>query len=144
MTVFKANMIFWLIGATDGHAKNFSVFLMPGGGYRLTPIYDVLSLQPAKDAKRLPFKNFRLALSVGRKPHYKIDNIHGRHFVESAIAADLPGTFAQEAITHIQNEFDRAFKDALASMPKDFPHEIHDTIYEGAKKRLPKLESAFQ
>ena len=27
MTVFKANLIFWLIGATDGHAKNFSIFL---------------------------------------------------------------------------------------------------------------------
>jgi len=122
MTVFKANIIYWLIGATDGHAKNFSIFLTPGGGYRLTPIYDVLSLQPAKDAKQLPFKNFRLALSVGRKPHYKIDNIHGR----------------------IQNEFERAFEDTLASMPEAFPHKIHDSIYAGAKKRLPKLESAFQ
>jgi len=26
----KANIVFWLLGATDGHAKNFSVFLSPG------------------------------------------------------------------------------------------------------------------
>ena len=27
----KANIAFWLMGATDGHAKNFSIFLSPGG-----------------------------------------------------------------------------------------------------------------
>lgn len=144
VTVFKANLIFWLIGATDGHAKNFSIFLTPWGGYRLTPIYDVLSLQPAKDAKQLPFKNFRLALSVGRKPHYKIDNIHGRHFVESAVAANLPETFAQEVISHVQDRFEQAFEGTLASMPKNFPSNIHESIYTAAKKRLPLLESAFE
>ena len=30
----------------DGHAKNFSVFLLPGGAYRLTPRYDTLSAYP--------------------------------------------------------------------------------------------------
>ena len=29
----KANIVFWLIGATDGHAKNFSIFLSPGGPF---------------------------------------------------------------------------------------------------------------
>ena len=46
---FKSQILFWLIGATDGHAKNFSVFLKPGGRYSLTPFYDVLSAQPAVD-----------------------------------------------------------------------------------------------
>jgi len=40
----KAQVIFWLIGATDGHAKNFSLFLAPGGRYSLTPIYDVIPI----------------------------------------------------------------------------------------------------
>lgn len=43
ITIVKAQMFFWLIGATDGHAKNFSIFLGPGGRYRLTPLYDVLT-----------------------------------------------------------------------------------------------------
>ena len=51
---FKAQILFWLIGATDGHAKNFSVFLSPGGGFRLTPFYDVLSAQQAFDANQIP------------------------------------------------------------------------------------------
>lgn len=48
MDFLASQIIFWLIGATDGHAKNFSVFLRPGGGLKLTPMYDVLSVQTAK------------------------------------------------------------------------------------------------
>jgi len=50
LAFFKAQILFWLIGATDGHAKNFSIFLAPGGRYRLTPFYDVLTAQPSLDA----------------------------------------------------------------------------------------------
>jgi serine/threonine-protein kinase HipA len=49
-TFFKAQIVFWLLGATDGHAKNFSIFLLPGGRFRLTPLYDVMSAQPNVDA----------------------------------------------------------------------------------------------
>ncbi|MGH7928066.1 MAG: type II toxin-antitoxin system HipA family toxin, partial [Candidatus Binatia bacterium] len=49
----KAQIVFWLLGATDGHAKNFSIFLGPGGRFRLTPLYDVMSVQPAFDAHQL-------------------------------------------------------------------------------------------
>ena len=55
----KANIVFWLMGATDGHAKNFSVFLRPGGRFRLTPLYDVISAQPSVDSKQVLWKNFR-------------------------------------------------------------------------------------
>ncbi len=51
--MLKAQILFWLIGATDGHAKNFSVFLGPGGSYRLTPLYDVLTAQPSLDAHQI-------------------------------------------------------------------------------------------
>ncbi len=34
-TLFQTQSVFWLIGATDGHAKNFSLFLYPGGGCAL-------------------------------------------------------------------------------------------------------------
>jgi serine/threonine-protein kinase HipA len=44
--VLKAQILFWLISAMDGHAKNFSIFLGPGGSYQLTALYDVLSAEP--------------------------------------------------------------------------------------------------
>lgn len=45
--VFRPQVLFWmLLRAIDGHAKNFSLCLDPGGGLRLTPLYDVLSAWP--------------------------------------------------------------------------------------------------
>jgi len=143
MTVFKCQVLFWLMGAIDGHAKNFSIFLTPNDGFRLTPIYDVMSGQTAFDAKQVRHKDYRLAMSVGKNNKYRIDNIHGRHFLETAVAAGLSKDFAREAIYHVQDRFEAAFEGAIASMPDNFPSEIHDSIYDGAKKRLPDLDSAF-
>ena len=33
----KSQVLFWLLAATNGHAKNFSVFIEPEGRFRLTP-----------------------------------------------------------------------------------------------------------
>jgi serine/threonine-protein kinase HipA len=45
-TFLLAQLAFSFLGATDGHAKNFSIFHEPGGVYRLSPLYDVLSIWP--------------------------------------------------------------------------------------------------
>jgi serine/threonine-protein kinase HipA len=39
-------VLVWLLGAPDGHAKNFSIKLLVGGRYELTPLNDVLSIWP--------------------------------------------------------------------------------------------------
>jgi HipA-like C-terminal domain len=39
-------LAFWLMGAPDGHAKNYSIFLERGDAYISTPLYDVLSIFP--------------------------------------------------------------------------------------------------
>lgn len=44
-----AQLLFWHLAAIDGHAKNFSLFVLPGGRYRMTPLYDVLSAWPLID-----------------------------------------------------------------------------------------------
>jgi len=43
---FKAQILFWMLAATDGHAKNFSIFHQRQNSYRMTPLYDVLSAWP--------------------------------------------------------------------------------------------------
>eukprot|EP00952_Eustigmatos_sp_NYUAD-ZCMA_P002991 13029-Eustigmatos_ZCMA.PRE.1 len=43
---FQAQVLFWMLCATDGHAKNFSLAIGAQGSYRLTPLYDVLSAYP--------------------------------------------------------------------------------------------------
>jgi serine/threonine-protein kinase HipA len=39
----RQNLLFWLLAAIDGHAKNFSIYLLSGGSFQLTPAYDVMS-----------------------------------------------------------------------------------------------------
>lgn len=40
----RTQLLFWAMAATDGHAKNFSLRLLAGGRYQLTPLYDILSI----------------------------------------------------------------------------------------------------
>jgi serine/threonine-protein kinase HipA len=41
-----AQLTFWLLAATDGRGKNFSLHHRAGGAYEMTPLYDVLSAWP--------------------------------------------------------------------------------------------------
>ena len=140
---YKAQILFWLIGATDGHAKNFSIFLRPRGGFKLTPFYDVLSAQQAFDANQIPHKSYRLAMSVGKSRKYKILDISGRHFVETGKAAGLGPTIIREAITSILEEAGAATDKALAKMPEDFSVEIHECIKRAIDSRLGRIEAAL-
>lgn len=138
--VFKSQILFWLMGATDGHAKNFSVFLRPGGRFQLTPFYDVLSAQPAFDAKRIPQRNYKLAMSVGARPHYGILDVHGRHFVESAKAAGLGRTLIRNVVNEVRATAPKAAELARAQMPAGFPDAVHGSIAAGIAARLPRLD----
>lgn len=141
---FKSQILFWLIGATDGHGKNFSVFLKPEGRYGLTPFYDILSAQPAFDKRQIPNNKYKLAMSVGKSRHYRILEVVGRYFVQSGKAAGLGPTLMNQAITEILERADDVPDEALSLMPKDFAQEVHDSIVAGMTARLRLLESAFE
>lgn len=140
--VLKSQILFWLIGATDGHAKNFSLFIRPGGRFRLTPFYDVLSVQPAFDANRIPHGRYKLAMSAGAKCHYGILDIHGRHFVESARKAGLGPTMIAKVLDEVRAAAPNAADEARARMPKDFPNAVHESVAAAIAARLPRLDSA--
>lgn len=80
---FKAQIVFWLLGATDGHAKNFSLRLAPGGRFQMTPLYDIISTQPSLDAKQITQKQMKLAMAIGDNRHYLVNTVLGRHFVQT-------------------------------------------------------------
>ncbi len=138
-TVFKAQILFWLIGATDGHAKNFSIFLSPGGGFRLTPLYDVLTAQPSLDARQIERRQFRLAMSVGTSRHYRMDEILGRHFEQSGEAAGLPKTLIRDALEMMADRADKALDEVEQALPGDFPEQIHRSVKAGLAERLKPL-----
>ena len=135
----KAQILFWLIGATDGHAKNFSVFLRPGGSFSMTPLYDVLTAQPSLDARQIERKQMRLAMSVGDNRHYRIDQILGRHFVQTSERAGLPKTLVQSAIGEIADAAGTAIDRIETTLPNDFPEAIHASVKAAMEKRLDSL-----
>jgi serine/threonine-protein kinase HipA len=138
----KANIIFWLLGATDGHAKNFSVFLSPGGRFRLTPLYDVISAQPSVDAKQVLFKQFRLAMAVGSKRHYKAMWIAPRHFLETAEKSGVGKKVVREIIEELRDSASAEVDSVVAHLPKGFPEHVADSIQKGIKRRLKLLNES--
>ena len=137
----KANIIFWLMGATDGHAKNFSLFLRPGGRFRLTPLYDVISAQPSVDSKHLPWKNFSLAMSFGTKPHYKMRQISPRHFFQTADKAGIGKEMVSSIIEELHGQAVKAIDRVNADLPQSFPVKIANSISSGIRRRLRILET---
>lgn len=141
---FKSQIIFWLIGASDGHAKNYSVFLRPGGRFELTPFYDVLTLQPAFDAKRIRHNQFKLAMRVGNSGKYEILRIHGRHFVETGKQAGLGPAVIRQVIDEVVRDTSGALETANNLMPKDFPPGLHVSVQNAAAARLESLKTAYE
>lgn len=144
MDFFKSQILFWLIGATDGHGKNFSIFLKPAGRYSLTPFYDVLSAQPAYDSRQIPKNKYKLAMSVGTNRHYRVLEVAGRHFVETGKSAGLGQTLMRKVIEDIISEADSAPDKAMSQMPSDFIGEVHHSITASMKQRLRLLEPCLR
>jgi serine/threonine-protein kinase HipA len=132
----RAAVAFWLIGATDGHAKNFSVFLSPGGRFRLTPLYDVLTAQPSLDAKQIQPKAFKLAMSVGRSRHYKISEIQPRHFIQTAEISGVGASSVRSIFKSLTESFEPAFAEVVQNLPRKFPSELTESIRAAALHRI--------
>ena len=135
----KAQILYWLIGATDGHAKNFSIFLGPGGRFKMTPLYDVLTAQLSLDARQIVKKQMKLAMSVGDNRHYRIDEIQGRHFVQTVERAGLPAITARNALEEIAKDAEAAMKAVEKQLPAGFPEEIHAAVQRGVISRLSRV-----
>ncbi len=138
-TFLKSQILFWLIGATDGHAKNVSIFLGPGGRFHLTPFYDVLTAQPSLDHRQIGRKQMKLAMSVGESRHYRIDEIKGRHFIQTAERAGLPGLLAMGALEEVAKAAESAMKMVEKELPSGFPEKIHTSVKAAVISRLQSI-----
>ncbi len=89
-TFFKTQILFWVLEATDGHAKNFSVFLEKGGGFHLTPLYDIMSTAPLTASGVVSPRRIKMAIGLlGKNKHYRFSEIEPRHFLSTAAAVGL-------------------------------------------------------
>ncbi|WP_295553645.1 type II toxin-antitoxin system HipA family toxin [Limnohabitans sp. Rim8] len=131
-TLFEAQFFFWMLGATDGHAKNFSLSMLAGGSYRLTPLYDILSAWPivGTGAQEVPSARLKMAMALrGKSPHYLVKSIQPRHFLETAQRegyADMAGSMHR-----MGTQVSGALQEVAQRLPGDFPQALFDKVAEG-------------
>jgi serine/threonine-protein kinase HipA len=140
-TFMRANIAFWLLGATDGHAKNFSVFLTSGGRFRMTPLYDVLSAQPSLDANQIQRKQFKLAMSVGKSRHYAMSDILPRHFIQTAEIAGVGAALVRAIFKDVAENAVQAIGAAIDELPDGFPETMTDSIRAAMSHRIGFLKA---
>lgn len=136
----KAQIVFWLLAATDGHAKNFSLFHERGGTYRLTPFYDVLSAWPivGNGPRLLPVQQVKLAMAVrGRNAHGKINDIQPRHWDTVARLAGLGD--AAGLVAEVRDQTPAVIAEVSGQLPTEFPSEVGGKIFEGMRRQAMQL-----
>ena len=141
--LLKAQLLFWMLAATDGHAKNFSIRILSGGRFQLTPLYDVLSLWPiiGNAANKISWHNARLAMSVrGNNKHYLVKDIQRRHFNDLAARCGL-GETAEPLIKDILAATPAVVAAVQKNLPRGFPQRVLDAILKGLSQSARQLEA---
>ncbi len=142
-TLLASQIAFWLMAATDGHAKNFSIRLHAGGTYALTPLYDVLSAWPiiGNGKNQLAWKNAKLAMAVsGKNRHYNLATIMRRHFNATAAKCGW-GDNAEDIIGELLAKVEGAIDAVAKQLPEGFPEDVAAAIFEGMRTQARRLEA---
>lgn len=138
-------VIFWMLRAMDGHAKNFSIALRAGGRFSMTPAYDVLSAWPVMGhgANLIPHQKAKMAMAwIGKNRHYHADRIQPRHFLETArqcgFADGLIGMLSDLAETSTG-----AVEELRAQLPPKFPEHVANSVFTGVLASTEELSAGL-
>ncbi|MCU5773717.1 type II toxin-antitoxin system HipA family toxin [Erwiniaceae bacterium BAC15a-03b] len=139
-TFFKSQILFWMLAAIDGHAKNFSLFIEPGSAYRMTPLYDVMSAFPLMNPKGIAVKKAKMAMAMlGRNRHFHWHTILPRHFISTAQQVDYPVSSVELLMSEMKRKTAQVITDMLAILPHDFPENISEPIFQGLTRQATRL-----
>lgn len=138
-----AQLTFWLLAATDGHAKNFSIHHEAGGAFAMTPLYDVLSAWPivGHGKNQLPIEKAKLAMAVrGKNAHYRINEIQPRHWQTLPESTGIPNIW--NAMQTLVESIGPAVDSVEAELPPRFPDRVFKTIRDGVRRQVRSFEAA--
>lgn len=141
-TFFRAQLLFWLLCAPDGHAKNFSIHIGARGAFTMTPLYDVLSAYPMLGAgpNQINPHKIRLAMAVrGKNPHWKMRDVLRRHWNEVARRHGVAES-ADALIAEIVRITPAVIARVGAGLPAQFPAHVADSIFAGLQDAATRLE----
>lgn len=140
---FKTQIIFYLLAATDGHAKNFSIAHLPNNQYKLTPLYDVLSIHPliGNKVNQIPKQKVKMAMAIrGSQNYYHLQKIQYRHFISQGNAVGFTEGEVIDLIGSVIRVLDTVISNVIMMLPNDFPKEVSDKIFSGMKTKAKKLK----
>ena len=139
-----AQFAFWLLGAIDGHAKNFSIFIQPGGSYVMTPLYDVLSAWPVMGHGhgRIEIQKAKMAMAIpGEKSrHYHLQKIQRRHWKALAERTRIDGLWA--AMLAMLDRLDAAIVQVQANLHHSVEPKLAHKIFAGTQRQAEKFRSS--
>ena len=138
-TFALAQLAFWLLAATDGHAKNFSIQHRRGGRFHLAPLYDVLSAWPiiGRGPNQLPYQRAKLAMALrGHNAHYRLNEINLRHW-ERLAASCGPGVF--DRMTAMVERVNDALQVVERRLPAGFPNNVWSRVAEGMRQHAAQF-----
>jgi serine/threonine-protein kinase HipA len=148
-TFFRAQLLFWLLCAPDGHAKNFSISLHVGGAFSLTPLYDVVSAYPVlgHGPNQISPHRVRLAMALRcRSAHWRMRDMLRRHWEEVGRRHGVVSEAGQGVDGMIQDVIGRtpaALEAVAARLPAGFPKHVADSILSGIAAAVRRLDSAL-
>jgi len=137
----KSVFLFWVLGAIDGHAKNFSVFIEARGRYKLTPLYDVISAYPIAEKRQLEWQNLKMAMSLKSKNrHYRWHTIQLRHWLSMATQCQFPEHTMKTIIEEVHDNMEHVIGAVSKNLPHDFPTQIAESVFSGMQQIKNKLK----
>lgn len=140
LTFQLAQLAYWLMAATDGHAKNYSIFLQPGDAYVMTPLYDVISIWPYVGDAPNQFKWRKVGLAMAlraKNAHYTLHTIQARHW--HALAMKNGGPPVWQAMQAMVDEADAAIGRVEALLPPAFPARTWERITTGMRSQARRF-----
>ena len=142
----KAQVLFWLLAAIDGHGKNFSIRLLPGGGFSLTPLYDILYAHPLVARRHLSAHKIKMAMALqgGRKKYYSFRQIRSRLFLTTARRAGVPVAVARGCVEEMFDRIESAVDAVAGRLPGDFPAQVADSVFTGMRKVRDRAASPME
>jgi serine/threonine-protein kinase HipA len=133
--LMASQILFWMLRAPDGHAKNFSIQLQAGtaGRFRLTPVYDVMSAWPVigPGPNQWAAQDLKLAMALlGRNRHYQMQNIQRRHFNSTAKKVGY-GENAEPLLQELVARTPDVVAQVQAELPQGFSQRAADKVLGG-------------
>jgi serine/threonine-protein kinase HipA len=139
---FVTQIVFWLLAAIDGHAKNFSIAHLPFGSYRSTPLYDVLSAHPVvgNGPNQFSARRVRLAMAVrGANTHYLINEIRRSHWISQGQRVGLAPESVEAMIAALTDMTEAVISEVSSALPANFPEDVSAPIFAGLLRQSRKL-----